>query len=87
MVVNVTNFGGILSGPLAVLGFFFQLILLASLTDALAEWNETLCERISSISFILECFLYESMLRFIISLSVNDELVTSNFKGIHHEIF
>lgn len=87
MIVNVTNLGGILSGPLAVLGFFFQMILLASLTDALAEWNETLCERFSLISFILECFLYESILRFIISLFVNDRLMTSNFKGIRHEIF
>ena len=87
MVDNFTNFGGILSGPVALLGFIFRTILLTSLTDALAKWNEPFCERFSSIKFIFECLLYESVIRFSILLSVNDGLMASSFERILPEMF
>ena len=63
------------------------MILLTSLTDALTKWNEPFCERLSSISFILEYFLDESLIGFTISLSVNDGLIASSFEGILPEAF
>ena len=37
---SFTNFIGILSVPVVLLGFIFQMILLTYLTDTLAKWNE-----------------------------------------------
>ena len=56
LIENFADFGGILSGPVALLGFIFRMILSVSLIDELAKWNEPFCERFSSISFILGRF-------------------------------
>ena len=39
---NPTNFGGILSRPVALLEYLFRMVLLVSVTDALTNWNESL---------------------------------------------
>ena len=44
MLDGNTNFGGTLSGRVALLGFIFRMILLMSLTDALPKWNGPFCE-------------------------------------------
>ena len=84
---SFTNFDGILLGPVVLSGFILQLILLTSLTDALAKWNEHFCERFSSISFLLGRLLFESMIRFTISLSVNDGSMAPNLARILSEVF
>ena len=56
MLDGNTNFGGTLSGPVALLGFIFRVILLISLTDRLPKWNRPFCERFFSINFTLRCF-------------------------------
>lgn len=40
MADNFTNSGRILSEPAALSGFIFRMILLTSLTDAMAKWHE-----------------------------------------------
>ena len=74
MANNFTNFGVILSGPVALLGFIFRMILLISLTDALGKWNEPYCERF--------WLALQSMIGVTIPLSVNEGLMAICFDGI-----
>ena len=62
------------------------MMLLTSLADALAKLNKPSCERFFSISSRLGCGLNESMIRFSISLTVNDGSIAPSFEGIFPEV-